>query len=91
MRGLVIVTAGIVAIGATLAGPVLLGASPAAGTDVRSIAHWSMVPQSKDTNDDGIIDGDGGVPRHDALGLSPSPVFEGAGNHIAQPNERLIG
>ena len=52
---------------------------------------WSMVPQSKDPNKDGFIDGDGGVPQSGALSLQPSSTFVGAGNFIAQPNERLIG
>jgi len=52
---------------------------------------WSMVPQSKDANKDGFIDGDGGVPQSGALTLKPSSTFVGAGNFIAQPNERLIG
>jgi hypothetical protein len=52
---------------------------------------WSMVPQSKDPNKDGFIDGDGGVPKSGALSLTPSSTFVGAGNFIAQPNERLIG
>lgn len=52
---------------------------------------WSMVPQSKDANKDGFIDGDGGVPQSGALSLKPSSTFVGAGNFIAQPNERLIG
>lgn len=52
---------------------------------------WSMVPQSKDPNKDGFIDGDGGVPQSGALSLKPSSTFVGAGNFIAQPNERLIG
>ncbi len=51
---------------------------------------WSMVPQSKDANGDGFIDGDGGVPRTGALSSQPSPNFVGAGNFVAQPNERLI-
>ena len=50
-----------------------------------------MVPQSKDANGDGFIDGDGGVPKSGALALRPSAKFVGAGNFIAQPNERLIG
>ena len=52
---------------------------------------WSMVPQSKDANKDGFIDGDGGVPKSGALSRNPSSNFVGAGNFIAQPNERLIG
>ena len=51
---------------------------------------WSMVPQSKDANGDGFIDGDGGVPRKRALGAVPAKTFIGAGNRIAQPSERLI-
>ena len=50
-----------------------------------------MVPQSKDANSDGFIDGDGGVPASGALALQPSTTYVGAGNYIAQPNERLIG
>ena len=52
---------------------------------------WSMVPQSKDANGDGFIDGDGGVPRSGALSAQPAREYVGAGNFIAQPNERLIG
>lgn len=52
---------------------------------------WVMVPQSKDANSDGFIDGDGGVPASGALALQPSTTYVGAGNYIAQPNERLIG
>jgi lysophospholipase L1-like esterase len=51
---------------------------------------WAMAPQSKDANGDGFIDGDGGVPARGALSLSPSTTMIGAGNHVAQPNERLI-
>lgn len=68
---------------------------PATGSlaNTASIAQgsWSMVPQSKDPNKDGFIDGDGGVPQSGALSLKPSSTFVGAGNFIAQPNERLIG
>lgn len=53
-------------------------------------ATWSMVPMSKDANGDGFIDGDGGVPTAGALSLVPARTFQGAGNGIAQPNERLI-
>lgn len=56
-----------------------------------AVGTWSMVPQSKDANGDGFIDGDGGVPRAGALSLQPSTTFTGEGNYIAQPNERLIG
>lgn len=56
-----------------------------------AVGSWSMVPQSKDANGDGFIDGDGGVPQTGALSLQPSTTFKGEGNYIAQPNERLIG
>ena len=56
-----------------------------------AVGTWSMVPQSKDANGDGFIDGDGGVPSTGALSLQPSTTFTGEGNYIAQPNERLIG
>ncbi len=76
----------------SLAATVLGGALPAnAAEQVSAVGSWSMVPQSKDANDDGIIDGDGGVPRRGATSLTPSDQYIGAGNHIAQPNERLIG
>ncbi|MCF8539181.1 MAG: SGNH/GDSL hydrolase family protein [Candidatus Nanopelagicales bacterium] len=56
----------------------------------KAVGTWSMVPQSKDANGDGFIDGDGGVPTSGALSLQPSSTYKGAGNFIAQPNERLI-
>ncbi len=56
-----------------------------------SVPKWSMVPMSKDNGGDGFIDGDGGVPSAGALTMNPSPTFVGAGNGVAQPNERLIG
>ena len=62
----------------------------AAPADLQARAAWSMVDMSKDANGDGFIDGDGGVPRSGALTMKPSTVMVGAGNHIAQPNERLI-
>lgn len=68
---------------------VTASAVDAAGTP-KAVGSWSMVPQSKDANDDGFIDGDGGVPASGALSLKPSATFVGAGNFIAQPNERLI-
>jgi lysophospholipase L1-like esterase len=70
----------------------LLVAAPAAHArdQVRAIGAWSMVPQSKDANGDGVIDGDGGVPKSGALSLQPSAKRVGAGNRVAQPNERLI-
>ena len=51
---------------------------------------WSMVPQTKDEDADGQIDGDGGVPVAGALSTQPAARFKGAGNRIAQPHERLI-
>lgn len=62
-----------------------------AATSAEAVPAWSMVPMSKDANRDGFIDGDGGVPASGALSLAPSTQFVGAGNGIAQPNERLIG
>lgn len=55
-----------------------------------AIGTWTLEPQSKDANGDGFIDGDGGVPRRGALSIDPSSTYVGAGNRIAQPNERLI-
>ena len=75
-----------------LAGLMLAGGSAAqAQSDVRAVGDWSMVPQSRDANGDGFIDGDGGVPRARPLGSQPAAKFVGAGNRIAQPFERLIG
>lgn len=54
-------------------------------------ASWAMVDTIKDVNNDGFIDGDGGVPKSGALSLNPSTQMVGEGNHVAQPNERLIG
>ena len=62
-----------------------------AETDIRAIGDWSMLPQSRDADGDGFIDGDGGVPRARPLGAEPARKFIGAGNRIAQPSERLIG
>lgn len=87
MRGLAIATASALAISTLLSAS---NASPAVAADVRAVAQWSMVPQAKDTDGDGIIDGDGGVPRRGAMSLTPSRVFVGAGNRVAQPHERLI-
>lgn len=65
--------------------------APAFGAEtVRAVPEWSMVPMSKDADKDGLIDGDGGVPTSGSRTLQPSGRFEGAGNGIAQPNERLI-
>lgn len=55
-----------------------------------AVGSWTIEPQSRDANGDGFIDGDGGVPRRGALSVAPSPVFVGAGNRVAQPNERMI-
>ena len=62
-----------------------------AATNPLAVGSWTMVPQTKDANGDGYIDGDGGVPASGALTLQPSKDFVGAGNFIAQPHERLIG
>ncbi len=86
MRAVAILTASAVAVGSVLT----LAIAPAAAIDVNAQAQWSMVEQSKDVDGDGIIDGDGGVPRRGALTLSPSRTFVGAGNRVAQPQERLI-
>ena len=66
-------------------------ANPRAFTTPVAQGSWSMVPQSKDANKDGFIDGDGGVPKSGALSGNPSSTYVGGGNFIAQPNERLIG
>lgn len=76
--------AGVVALGLT-------GAPQVSAAQANAIGSWSMLPQSRDANGDGFIDGDGGVPRARALGAVPAKKFVGAGNRIAQPNERLIG
>ena len=65
-------------------------ASARLASSVRAVGSWSMEPLSKDTNNDGVIDGDGGVPARGALTSQPSATYVGAGNHRAQPNERLI-
>ena len=62
-----------------------------AAENPRAKPSWSMVPQAKDTNNDGVIDGDGGVPVSGALTREPATRYKGAGNRIAQPSERLIG
>jgi lysophospholipase L1-like esterase len=62
-----------------------------AAAGVHAVPSWSMVPLAKDANGDGFIDGDGGVPRRGPLSAQPSGGIVGAGNHVAQPNERLIG
>ncbi len=80
-----------VALIATLISGIAIQAPTAqAASAVKAVGTWSMVPQSKDSNGDGFIDGDGGVPSSGALSAQPSTNFVGAGNFIAQPNERLI-
>lgn len=59
------------------------GVATASGT-------WSLEPQSRDRGGDRFIDGDGGVPSSGALSADPSKDYVGAGNGVAQPNERLI-
>lgn len=69
----------------------LIAPAPAfAAPAVRAVPEWSMVPMSKDADKDGVIDGDGGVPTQGSRTLTPARTFDGAGNGIAQPNERLI-
>lgn len=79
------------AIATPLASTAALVGSPAQAASVKAVGRWSMEPLSKDTDRDGMIDGDGGVPSSGALSAQPSTTFVGAGNHIAQPGERLIG
>ena len=76
-----------------LAGTLAVSVTPivVAGPNTVAQGSWSMVEMTKDVNHDGAIDGDGGVPKSGALSLTPSSQMVGAGNHIAQPNERLIG
>ncbi len=81
-----ILAAGVVLVLAAVA----LANIPAQAAAVRAKGTWSMVPLTRDTDHDGMIDGDGGVPRSGAASTQPSPVYVGAGNHIAQPHERLI-
>lgn len=77
---------------AVLVGSTIFASAPAQAAPAPvAKGTWLMVPQSKDANGDGFIDGDGGVPKSGALALQPSATFIGAGNFIAQPNERLIG
>ena len=75
---------------ATLVAALALPAPALAADTVRAVPDWSMVPMSKDADRDGLIDGDGGVPTSGSRTLQPSTRFEGAGNGVAQPNERLI-
>ncbi|MSZ57889.1 MAG: hypothetical protein F2697_05100, partial [Actinobacteria bacterium] len=76
---------------ASIAGAALPMVPAAAAPAASAVPKWSMVPMSKDSGGDGFIDGDGGVPSAGALTMRPSATFVGAGNGIAQPNERLIG
>lgn len=64
--------------------------APTAQPAVSAQATWSMVPLVKDVNSDGVIDGDGGVPKSGSSSRFPSKTFVGEGNRVAQPNERLI-
>lgn len=75
-----------------LIGALVLSAAPAAvaRTPVEAVGDWTIAPQSRDKNGDGFIDGDGGVPKSGPLSADPSRTYVGAGNRIAQPNERLI-
>lgn len=82
--------ASLIAASTVLAGAMPVGATAAAASSVTAVGSWSMVPLTRDVNKDGQIDGDGGVPRTGATTTQPSVAFKGAGNHIAQPHERLI-
>jgi lysophospholipase L1-like esterase len=81
--------ASVAAVGAA-ASMLLLPAPAEAASGPHAVPSWSMVPQSKDANGDGFIDGDGGVPRRGPLSLHPSSILVGGGNRIAQPHERLV-
>jgi lysophospholipase L1-like esterase len=61
-----------------------------ASSAVSAVGSWTLDPQSRDRGGDGFIDGDGGVPTSGALGPDPARTYVGAGNGIAQANERLI-
>jgi len=78
-------------VGSALAVAGAVAAPPAGAASIKAVGSWSMVPLTKDTNRDGVIDGDGGVPSTGALSAQPSGTYVGAGNRVAQPNERLIG
>ena len=72
-------------------GLIALGGAPVHASGVTTASGtWSLEPQSRDRGGDGFIDGDGGVPRSGPLSADPSQQYVGAGNGIAQPNERLI-
>lgn len=76
---------------ASIAGAALPMVPASAAPAASAVPKWSMVPMSKDSGGDGFIDGDGGVPASGALTMQPSTTFVGAGNGVAQPDERLIG
>lgn len=88
MRPIRLLAAGLAAAAVTL--PAWMPGSAMAAPTVVAKGSWVMVPMSKDANGDGFIDGDGGVPTSGALSLTPARTYQGAGNGIAQPNERLI-
>lgn len=70
---------------------IVLAALPAsAAPSPTAVGTWSMVPQSKDVDGNGTIDGDGGFPRTGAMTREPALKYKGAGNRIAQDHERLI-
>jgi lysophospholipase L1-like esterase len=75
-----------------LIGALLLSAAPTAfaSGQLQAVGDWTVAPQSRDKDGDGFIDGDGGVPKSGPLSAEPSRDYVGAGNRIAQPNERLI-
>lgn len=78
-------TTGLIAVAIGIA-----GALPQAPSAPMAVASWSMVPLVKDVNRDGVIDGDGGVPTSGSFTKFPAARLIGAGNRVAQPNERLI-
>lgn len=81
----------ITSIAVTLASPFLINFTAQAAPAPIAKGSWLMVPQSKDANGDGFIDGDGGVPKKWGARVTAVTTFIGAGNFTAQPNERLIG
>jgi lysophospholipase L1-like esterase len=85
MRRLVLLVVGLGLLTVLTTGPAY-----AAPDSPHAVARWSMVPQAKDVDGDGFIDGDGGVPRSGPLSRQPSAATVGEGNRVAQPHERLI-
>lgn len=75
---------------ATVASVALVALPATAAPSPSAVGSWSMVPQSKDVDGNGTIDGDGGFPRTGAMSREPAPRYTGAGNRIAQDHERLI-